>query len=71
MISEQITLQPQLTTAAKLEDLAVIRDILIERGDLLTLDNARFVLLVGLTNMPDAWTITPDELAEMWDAGNQ
>lgn len=48
------------------EDLDAIRDILTERGDPLTLDNAVAVLAVGLRNRPDAWTITPEELPGLW-----
>lgn len=67
MITEQVTLDIQLTTGhAQQEDLAVILEVLIERGDPLTLDNARFVLEIGLRNKPAAWTITPVELAQMW-----
>lgn len=67
MMTEQVTLDIKLTTGhARQEDLAVILEVLMERGDPLTLDNARFVLEVGLRNKPAAWTITPAELAEMW-----
>ena len=52
--------------AAKTEDAAVIRDVLTERGEPLALANAAFVLAIGLRNMPGAWTIAPDELAEFW-----
>jgi hypothetical protein len=44
----------------------VIRDILTERREPLTLENARFVLVIGLKNRPDAWTITLAELPELW-----
>lgn len=75
MISEQVTLETTLTTGpfdelrtqhAQQEDLAVILEVLMERGDPLTLENASFVLAVGLRNKPAAWTITPAELVEMW-----
>ena len=59
------TMPPEIK-AAKIEDAAVIRDVLTERGEPLTLAGAAFVLAIGLRNMPAAWTIAPDELAEFW-----
>jgi len=59
------TMTPEIK-AAKIEDVAVIRDVLTERGEPLALANAAFVLAVGLRNMPAAWTIAPEELAEYW-----
>lgn len=81
MITEQVTLDTQLQIGpARRKDLEVIQDILIERemkraaeartapdfSAALTLDNARAVLAIGLRNKPAAWTITPEELVEMW-----
>lgn len=63
------TITPELDLIpgrAKQVDLAVILEVLIERGDALTLENASFVLAIGLRNKPAAWTITAEELAEMW-----
>lgn len=61
----EATMAPEIE-AAKIEDAAVIRDVLTERGEPLTLANAAFVLAIGLRNMPTAWTIAPEELAEFW-----
>lgn len=68
MISEQITIDtgPYLVDVAKQNDLEVIQEVLMERGEPLTLDNARFVLAIGLKNKPAAWTITPEELPDLW-----
>ena len=63
-MSEPMT--PPEIKAAKIEDVVVIRDVLIERGESLALANAAFVLAIGLRNMPGAWTIAPEELAEFW-----
>jgi hypothetical protein len=60
------TLTPLEIETAKQEDIGVIRDVLCERGDSLTLENARFVLCVGLLNRPEAWTIGLEELPELW-----
>lgn len=82
MISEQITIDtgPYLVDVAKQNDLEVIQEVLMERevaraakektppdfAAALTLDNARFVLAIGLRNKPLAWTITPEELPALW-----
>ena len=58
----QITDAPQTQAA----DIAFIREILVERGDELSLENARFVLAIGLRNRPDAWTLTLEELPKLW-----
>lgn len=50
------------------EDIQTIIDILTERGDPLTLANARFVLAIGLRNRPDAWTVTDASLCQLWPA---
>ena len=47
MNTEELT-QIQIEEATQ-EDIQVIRDILSERGDPLTLANARFVLAIGPT----------------------
>lgn len=57
---------PYLVEVAKQKDIEVIREVLIERGDALTLDNARFVLAIGLRNKPLAWTVTAEELPALW-----
>lgn len=57
---------PYLIEVAKQKDLEVIMEVLTERGDPLTLDNARFVLAIGLKNKPAAWTVTPEELPALW-----
>lgn len=59
---------PEEIKAAKLEDAGVIRDILAERKEPLTLENARFVLAIGLRNRPDAWTLCPEDLPRIWAA---
>jgi hypothetical protein len=65
MPTQELLTSKQIETA-KLEDVTVIRDILTERREPLTLENARFVLVIGLKNRPDAWTITLAELPELW-----
>jgi len=70
-------MQPQILTTddavylARLEDVAVIRDILTERKEPLTLKNALFVLAVGLRNRPDAWTLGPYDLPAYWPPTQQ
>ena len=59
-------LMPPEIKAAKIEDVVIIRDVLTERGEPLALANAAFVLAIGIRNMPGAWTIAPEELAEFW-----
>ena len=39
---------------------------LAERGEEISLQNAAFVLSIGLRSRPDAWTITAEELPALW-----
>jgi len=68
MMTEFVTIDtgPYLVEVAKQNDLDVIREVLSERKEPLTLANARFVLAIGLKNKPAAWTITPEELPALW-----
>lgn len=57
---------PEQIAQAKMEDVEVIRDVLTQRREPLTVENALFVYTVGKRNRPEAWLLTADELPAYW-----
>lgn len=57
---------PEQIAQAKMEDAQVIRDVLTQRREPLTLENALLVYSVGKRNRPEAWLLTAEELPEYW-----
>jgi hypothetical protein len=55
-----------LEPTTKEAEINFIADILRELGDELTFINASRVLLTGLTNAPEKWLLTMDDLNELW-----